>query len=227
MKKRNIKGFTLIELLAVIIIMGILMMTAIPAVTKYIENSRKDTFWQTAKSYIDAAKTSLLSGEYKVVKANSNFSDLVDQECDLPPIAARDTTNKKLYMYYTSIDIKDIEMEKGKGKSSFNRSFGTTAGQGFVIAINRGWATTIPDDLIRYYFVGYDAGGNGIKYLTSEDTLARKHVLKGTAKTDSTAIKLQKNVTSTPTDLATGSTVKVNGEDYTLYYRLYAHCTVK
>ena len=44
MKKINSKGFTLVELLAVIVIMGILMMVAIPAVTRTIENSRKDTF---------------------------------------------------------------------------------------------------------------------------------------------------------------------------------------
>ena len=56
MKKLNAKGFTLIELLAVITIMGILMMVAIPTVSRTIENSRKDTFIDTVGQYVNGVK---------------------------------------------------------------------------------------------------------------------------------------------------------------------------
>ena len=56
--KKNLKsaGFTLIELLAVITIMGILMMVAIPSVSRTIENSRRDTFADVAKQYINTIR---------------------------------------------------------------------------------------------------------------------------------------------------------------------------
>ena len=60
---KNNKGFTLIELLAVIVILGILMIVAIPQVTKYIEQSKKDTFVDTAKAYINAARYAYLNDE--------------------------------------------------------------------------------------------------------------------------------------------------------------------
>jgi len=66
MKKINSKGFTLIELLAVITIMGILMLVAIPAVSRTIENSRRDTFMNTAKSYVNAIKNAVAADELYV-----------------------------------------------------------------------------------------------------------------------------------------------------------------
>ncbi len=72
--KNNSKGFTLIELLAVIVILGILMITAIPAVTKYINNSKKDTFADSALAYINSARYSLLNDEYNVTVPDAGDS---------------------------------------------------------------------------------------------------------------------------------------------------------
>ncbi len=66
MKKRKIakKGFTLIELLAVIIILGILMIIAIPSISNYISESRKNTYISTAKQIINGARNMVNSGKY-------------------------------------------------------------------------------------------------------------------------------------------------------------------
>lgn len=68
MKKINNKGFTLIELLAVITILGILMMIAIPNVSRTIENSRRDTFADVAQSYINAVRTEVMADGFTCCK---------------------------------------------------------------------------------------------------------------------------------------------------------------
>ena len=68
MKKllNNKKGFTLIELLAVIVILAILVMVAIPAVTKYLNSARQGTFADNAKSAISAVRNDV------IIKGNQN-----------------------------------------------------------------------------------------------------------------------------------------------------------
>ena len=63
MKKMNKKGFTLIELLAVIIILGVLMIIAIPSVTSYIQNSRKSAFTDSGLNYVKSGINLVNSGD--------------------------------------------------------------------------------------------------------------------------------------------------------------------
>lgn len=49
MKKMNTKGFTLVELLAVIVILAIILLIAVPNVMGIIENAKKDGFCSTSK----------------------------------------------------------------------------------------------------------------------------------------------------------------------------------
>ena len=61
---KNKRGFTLIELLAVITIMGILMLVAIPTVSRVIENSRRDIFVDSAKSYANTVRNMWTADEF-------------------------------------------------------------------------------------------------------------------------------------------------------------------
>ena len=90
---RNNKGFTLVELLAVIVIMGILMLVAIPSITRTIENSRKDTFVDIAKSYGNAARTLWTSDN---LTCDGTVSSAVDDGDYYILINSKETARDKL-----------------------------------------------------------------------------------------------------------------------------------
>ena len=67
------KGFTLIELLAVIIILGILMIIAIPSVTSYINNSRKETYVDTVRELVKGASLKVNSGDLDINRTDTTY----------------------------------------------------------------------------------------------------------------------------------------------------------
>ena len=157
----NKKGFTLIELLAVITIMGILMIVSIPAVSRTIENSRRNTFLNTAKAYINAVKNAVAADELY-------YGDT--------PISAAEE-GYYYYGFYSGDDSGKDLMEQG-GKSSW----GNNELKGYV-AIHK-TVTTGSEGRTKYEYAikimednDNDLyGERGIESLTLEKDLKRSSI---------------------------------------------------
>ena len=162
--KKNLKsaGFTLIELLAVITIMGILMMVAIPSVSRTIENSRRDTFADLAKQYINTVRNAVLADELTCgTGANA-------QSVGATPDG----------LYYYRIDTtaqatKDL-MESG-GKSSWSNA----EIQGYVAWYKKTTQATASANgktQTTYATLLVDAGEHGLDQFTLETAISRSKV---------------------------------------------------
>ena len=163
MKKLNGKGFTLIELLAVITIMGILMLVAIPAVSRTIENSRRDTFADVAKEYVNTVRNAVLADELK---------------CGSTSVGA--TGDGKYFFKIDSNDqnTKDI-MESG-GLSSWSNA----RVEGYVEWTKTTTAATENNEQkvkTEYSVYLVDAGKHGIDVSTKETEISRSKVKTATS----------------------------------------------
>ena len=169
MKKINMnsKGFTLIELLAVITIMGILMMVAIPSVSRSIENSRRDTFADVAKSYVNTIRNSVLADEI---------------ECAVPSTTTKTSVGATPDgVYYYQINTGDsgtTDLMESGGKSSWSNS---DVG-GYVVWTKKTGKTTSGDTKTRttYAVLLVDTGKHGFDALTLESDIKRANVKTAT-----------------------------------------------
>ena len=79
MKKLREKAFTLIEIIAAIIIIGIIALIAVPAVSRYINESKKTAYISYEHSMVDAAKN-------QVIKCINGE----EKQCDIPELNGKD-----------------------------------------------------------------------------------------------------------------------------------------
>ena len=158
--KLNRNGFTLIELLAVITILGILMIVGIPAVQRTINNSRKDTFLDTAKEYANAVRTAWASDDISCAGGIKPSGASVDQNYIVWFSSVPDGVNKTFgESTVTTAAKRNFEkLIQNGGKSSW----GNNDVLGFVIIKVLGGNST------EYYVYMVDEKGHGV---VIEDTI--------------------------------------------------------
>lgn len=138
---RNRKGFTLVELIAVVVIISILVLLAIVSVTKYVEESRKKTFVEDAKTILSAAKTNYASGEFETIPGvHDNISRAS----------------------YSKEAINGI-LGKKLGKSPYNYDYKYI---GVIITKSKDEDEKLNYD---YYVCLIDEAGNGFDYTNTKD----------------------------------------------------------
>ncbi|MBB3867611.1 prepilin-type N-terminal cleavage/methylation domain-containing protein [Parageobacillus toebii NBRC 107807] len=106
---KNERGLTLIELLAVIVILGIIVAIAIPAIGAIIDNSKKDAHIANAKQMASAARLALSSGAFDTTKTSFTMQELYEAGYleKIPKSPGNKTT-----AYDTSESIVTIDKQK-------------------------------------------------------------------------------------------------------------------
>lgn len=199
---RRSKGFTLIELLAVIVILGVIMLIAIPSVTGYITSSRKNSFASTGANIIDAVR------KYAIT-ANG-----------LPNY----TGDKVVYRVVDENGKIAVKLDSGGTKSAFGAAW--MPGYNYVVI------EATDNNNYNYYYAGYDASGNFIPLTPEDDlkggVVQNVSELSGSETIDSKIFKLptdDDDTTAWPggVDFVDGYDISVEQDDSDLarLYRLY------
>ena len=153
--RKNNKGFTLIELLATIVILGVLMIIAIPMVSKYITSSKQNAFVATAKAYVSAARYQYFNGDF-----NCGETTNIDAG-----------SGGKIV-----IPFKYLDVDKTGGNSPFGKKINLNKSCVIIESTDDGKYT--------YYVRMMDDGNNGMTAAYNEDELKKSHVTINSSNVD-------------------------------------------
>lgn len=105
MKKNNL-GFTLIELLAVIVILSVLMLIAVPGILKIMGDTKKDAFVSQAQSIYKSAEQAYVMSQTR----GENITEFCSGTCTTPTNCGKlEISGSEGINYYVSfIASKDI-----------------------------------------------------------------------------------------------------------------------
>ena len=189
----NKKGFTLIELLAVIIILGILMIIAIPSVTNYISDSRKSAYVNTAKQVVGATKNMVNEGKLDMYDTSTTY--YIPSSC-----IKIENGNKAKSPYGEFVDDKTyvVVTYDGKGYDYYWISLDETGiGVKNLVEINNLNEDNIESDILPSDIsptISADVGKTNIKILRSND-----------CKSFTTGISISNNLYDQVTDISTNN----------------------
>lgn len=110
---KNKKGFTLVELLAVIVILGVLLMIAVPAVQNVIKKTKNNATQKQAELFIDAAKKMAIideaTSDMLIYKLSDLDSDVDKNRFTGMVVALKENGSYKYYIYLDdSVNKKTI-----------------------------------------------------------------------------------------------------------------------
>lgn len=115
-KNKKNKAFTLVELLVTIIILGIILVIAIPSINKYIENSKNKAFFISVSNIVNAIKNSnaLDNNEYCIYSYKDDTNNQTENINSMYVLVHKDG-DKQIYSVFATrtksksgIDVYDF-----------------------------------------------------------------------------------------------------------------------